>query len=231
MSNEQSAQDRESERTARERDEAATEDPGAAGGGATAAGEDEQAGEGARAERQAAGEGPEAGRPQTEGAVEPEDPQAEIERLRKALEEAEAKANEYHDRLLRKEAEKENVRKRAEKDAESARKAGIERMANELLAVRDSLELGVDAANQEDADVAKVREGTELTLRMLVQVMEKFNIEEINPVGERFNPDLHQAMSMQEIDGYESNTVVSVMQKGYRLGDRLLRPALVTVAK
>lgn len=160
------------------------------------------------------------------------------ERLRAALCEAEEraaaaeeKAQQHWDRLLRTEAEKENARKRAERDADNARRYAVESFANELLGVRDSLELGLQAARQEDADLDKIREGTELTYRMLTQAMEKFEIEEIDPVGERFNPDLHQAMSMQEVEGHESNTVISVMQKGYRIGDRLLRPALVMVAK
>jgi molecular chaperone GrpE len=165
-----------------------------------------------------------------QGAVS-DDPQAEIERLREELGQAEARADENWQRVLRTEAEKDNIRKRAQKDVDSARKQAVEKMANELLGVRDSLELGVDAAQQDEADIAKVREGTELTLRMLSQAMEKFSIVEINPLGEKFDPDFHQAMSMQEVEGYESNTVFQVMQKGYRLEDRLLRPALVMVAK
>lgn len=163
---------------------------------------------------------------------------ADIDELREALRQAEErahaaeeKAKEHWERLLRTEAEKENVRKRAERDSDSARRHAVENFANELLAVRDSLELGLEATRQEDADIEKIREGTELTYRMLTQVMEKFNIEEINPVGEKFNPDLHQAMSMQEVEDHQSNTVISVMQKGYRLNERLLRPALVMVAK
>jgi len=160
-----------------------------------------------------------------------EEPTGEIEQLREQLAAAEARAKENWERVLRTEAEKENARKRAERDAESARKRAVENFASELLAVRDSLELGLEAARQEDADLNKLIEGTELTERMLAQLMEKYSIEEINPVGEKFNPDLHQAMSMQEVEDQESNTVVSVMQKGYRLEDRLLRPALVMVAK
>lgn len=163
---------------------------------------------------------------------------ADADELREALRQAEERANaaeekakEHWERVLRTEAEKENVRKRAERDSDSARRYAVENFATELLAVRDSLELGLEAARQEDADIEKIREGTELTYRMLTQVMEKFNIEEIDPVGEKFNPDLHQAMSMQEVEGHESNTVISVMQKGYRLNERLLRPALVMVAK
>ncbi|MEF8834320.1 MAG: nucleotide exchange factor GrpE [Halofilum sp. (in: g-proteobacteria)] len=169
--------------------------------------------------------------PEDGAAATGDDPQAEIERLRAELEQAEARADENWQQVLRTEAEKDNIRKRAQKDVDSARKQAVEKMANELLGVRDSLELGVDAAQQENADIAKVREGTELTLRMLAQAMEKFSIVEIDPLGEKFDPDFHQAMSMQEVEGYESNTVYQVMQKGYCLEDRLLRPALVMVAK
>jgi len=155
----------------------------------------------------------------------------ETEQLRARLEEVEARASEYWEKLLRAEAEKDNIRKRAEREAASARRQALEKFAGELLAVRDSLELGQNAANREDASVEKIREGTELTLQMLVQAMEKFDIEEINPLGEKFDPELHQAMSMQEAEGYASNTVTQVVQKGYRMEDRLLRPALVMVAK
>lgn len=186
-----------------------------------------------------AGESPAAaGEPEVGDETAAEAAETDVDALREALRQAEEraaaaeeKAKEYWDRLLRTEAEKENVRKRAERDSDSARRYAVESFATELLAVRDSLELGLEAARQADADVDKIREGTELTHRMLTQVMEKFDIEEIDPVGEKFNPDLHQAMSMQEVEGYESNTVISVMQKGYRLGERLLRPALVMVAK
>ncbi len=187
--------------------------------------------EGEQGGGQDAGEG-EAGQGEPQAGDEAsESPEETIARLQQELEQARAQVEDYKNRLMRAEADKENIRKRAEKDVDTARKQSLEKLANELLAVRDSLEMGVEAAQQDDADVAKVREGTELTLRMLTQAMEKFNIEEINPAGEKFNPDLHQAMSMQEVEGYEANTVISVMQKGYRLGDRLLRPALVMVAK
>lgn len=170
-----------------------------------------------------------------EDAPEAAEPGAEeselVTELREQLAAAEARAKENWDRVLRTEAEKENVRKRAERDAESARKRAVENFATDLLAVRDSLELGLEAARQEDADLGKLIEGTELTERMLAQLMEKYSVEEIDPLGEKFNPELHQAMSTQEVEGREPNTVISVMQKGYRLHDRLLRPALVMVAK
>lgn len=184
------------------------------------------------AAQESAGESPaEASEATPEAAAAEESPEARIERLEQELADARAQADDYWERLVRSEAEKDNIRKRAQKDVDSARKQSLEKLAAELLAVRDSLEMGVDAAHEEEAEVAKIREGTELTLRMLTQAMEKFSIEEINPEGEKFNPDLHQAMSMQEVEGYEPNTVISVMQKGYRLEDRLLRPALVMVAK
>ncbi|MDX1610246.1 MAG: nucleotide exchange factor GrpE [Halofilum sp. (in: g-proteobacteria)] len=212
MSKEQSVEQPERERT-----ETVAEEPQA--GREPAPAGDAGTDEGATPEQQQAESGQ---------AVEHDD---EVARLRARLEETEAKAKEYWDRLLRTEAEKENARKRAERDAEAARRYAVENFASELLAVRDSLELGLEAARQEEADLEKIREGTELTHRMLTQLFEKFHIEEIDPVGQKFDPELHQAMSMQEVEGSESNTVISVMQKGYRLNDRLLRPALVMVAK
>ncbi len=214
MSNEQSAEQPETQRDVRE------ENP-----------EEERSESGATEAPEETGKGEQGAPADAASAAASDDPQAEIERLRAELEQAEARADENWQRVLRTEAEKENIRKRAQKDADNARKQAVEKVANELLGVRDSLELGVDAAQQDDADIAKVREGTELTLRMLGQAMEKFDIVEINPLGEKFDPDYHQAMSMQEVEGYESNTVYQVMQKGYRLEDRLLRPALVMVAK
>ena len=146
------------------------------------------------------------------------------------LEEAQAKAQEHFDKLLRTQAEMENLRKRTARDVENARKYALEKFASELLAVRDSLEMGLDAARGE-TDVDKIREGTELTLKMFTQVMEKFGIQQVDPQGERFDPDRHQAMSMQENAELEPNTVMTVMQKGYLLNDRLLRPAMVIVSK
>jgi len=152
------------------------------------------------------------------------------EELVKQLDEARAKADEYRDQLLRTQAEMDNQRKRAERDLENAHKYALEKIANELLGVRDSLELGIEAA-QGEADAEKIREGTELTLKMLVQVMNRFDIEAVDPTGEKFDPELHQAMSMQPSDEYPQNTVISVMQKGYTLNGRLIRPAMVVVSQ
>ncbi|ACL72059.1 nucleotide exchange factor GrpE [Thioalkalivibrio sulfidiphilus] len=150
--------------------------------------------------------------------------------LLKQLEEAQAQAQEHFDKALRTQAEMENLRKRTARDVENARKFALEKFAGELLAVRDSLEMGLDAARGE-TDVEKIREGTELTLKMLAQVMEKFGVEAVDPQGQRFDPDRHQAMSMQPNAELEPNTVMAVLQKGYLLNDRLLRPAMVVVSK
>lgn len=141
---------------------------------------------------------------------------------------AQEKAEKNWELYVRSQAEVENIRRRAEKDLEGAHKFALEKFATELLGVKDSLEL---ALSSEASDVAKEREGTELTLKMLSQVMEKFNIQVVDPVGGEFDPNLHQAMTMQESAEHAPNTVIAVMQKGYVLNDRLLRPAMVIVAK
>lgn len=154
-----------------------------------------------------------------------------VEELALMLEEARNKAAENWEHVLRVQAELENSRRRLQRDVENAHKYALEKFALELLPVKDSLEMGLDAANGEDANLEKLREGTELTLKMLGNAMEKFGIREVNPVGESFNPELHQAMTMQESDEHEPNTVIAVMQKGYTLNDRLIRPAMVVVRK
>lgn len=155
------------------------------------------------------------------------------EELQLQLEDARAKADEHWDQLTRLQAELDNTRRRAERDVEQAHKYGVEKFAEELLPVKDSLELGLNAATNESEGEAvdKLREGTELTLKMLTSAMEKFGIQEVNPVGERFDPQYHQAMSMQESDEHPADTVVAVMQKGYTIHDRVLRPAMVMVSK
>ena len=153
-----------------------------------------------------------------------------LEELARALEEALCEAQAHRDMSLRARAELDNARKRAERDVANAHRYGLERFVNEFLPVRDSLELGVSAAG-DDADVARVREGMELTLKLMAAAFEKLGIEVVDPAGQPFDPDLHQAMSMQEEEGAESGTVLTVVQKGYRLNERLVRPALVVVAK
>ncbi len=160
-----------------------------------------------------------------EAAVAPE------ESLQQQLEEAQAKAEENHNLYLRTAAELENVRKRAERETLAARKYGVEKLAADLLAVRDSLELGLAAAADDNAEIKAVVEGMELTLKMLGDVMDRYGVTQVNPQGEAFNPDFHEAMTAQETTEHTPNTVMQVLQKGYRLQDRLLRPALVVVAK
>lgn len=151
--------------------------------------------------------------------------------LQKQLEEAQQKAEENWNNFLRARAELENIRRRAERDLEQAHKYGLERFAGELVPIKDSLEMGVAAAHEPGADVTKLREGVELTTKMLQQVFERFKIVELNPQGERFDPSKHEAMAAQESAEHEPNTVINVVQKGYLLNDRVLRPAMVIVAK
>lgn len=155
----------------------------------------------------------------------------EVEQLKAALAEAKAKADENWDRVLRMQADMENTRKRLRQETENARKFGQTSLIEELLPICDSMEMGLNAASEENAEIGKIREGYELTSKMLEQMLAKFNVEQINPLDQKFDPDKHQAMSMQEGTGKEPNTVVVVMQKGYTLNERLIRPALVMVAK
>jgi molecular chaperone GrpE len=153
------------------------------------------------------------------------------EELTLLLEDARAKADDHWDQLLRANAELDNARRRARQDVENAHKYALEKFAQELLPVKDSLEMGLAAASGEGESAAQLKEGTELTLKMLSAAMEKFGIKPVDPTGEPFNPELHQAMSMQESADHAPNTVMAVMQKGYQLNDRLIRPAMVVVAK
>ncbi|MEN8128816.1 MAG: nucleotide exchange factor GrpE [Pseudomonadota bacterium] len=153
-----------------------------------------------------------------------------IEELQQELEEAQSKAEANWEKLLRVQAELENQRKRSQRELENAHKYAIERFVTELLPVKDSLELGI-GHTPDQSTAEKLHEGMELTLKMLVQLMEKFNIEEINPEGKPFDPELHQAMTLQENADLATNTVITVMQKGYTLNGRLVRPAMVIVSK
>jgi len=144
------------------------------------------------------------------------------------LAEAQVKAAENWDRYLRAAAEMDNVRKRAARDVEHARKYALENFGRELLAVKDSLEMGLDAAGSADADA--LREGSEATLKLLTGTLERFGVEEVDPEGEPFDPELHEAISMQPSADVEPGSVLNVVQKGYTLNGRLLRPARVVVA-
>ncbi len=143
------------------------------------------------------------------------------------LQAAERRAQEHYDAWMYAKAESENIRRRAAEDVSRAQKFAVERFSNEMLAVMDSLQAGLSVQTE---NVESFKSGMELTLKQLASVFEKFNIKEINPVGEKLDPHKHQAISMVESD-QPANTVVSVMQKGYLLNDRVLRPALVLVAK
>ena len=147
------------------------------------------------------------------------------------LEDVRGKADEHWNQCLRLQADMENLRKRSERELSNAHKFALERFAQDLLPVRDSLEMGLAAFDNENAEIDTLREGIELTLQMLSSVMGKFEIQEVNPQDERFDPDFHQAMSIQERADVEPNTVVTVVQKGYLLNDRLIRPAMVIVSK
>ena len=141
---------------------------------------------------------------------------------------ARAKAEENWERYLRTAAELENVRKRAARDVENARKFALERFAKELLAVRDTLEMGLAAAD--NASVESLIEGKHATLKLLTTVLNQFGIDEVDPEGEPFDPELHEAISVQPSEAVEPGSVVNVVQKGYTLNGRLLRPAMVIVA-
>lgn len=141
---------------------------------------------------------------------------------------AEKRAEENWELLLRSKAEMENLRRRTQKDLENAHKYGIEKFVSELLPVMDSMELGLAVEN---ADAESLREGMSLTLNMVRQMIEKFNIKIIDPMNQKFDPELHQAMTAQPTDEVEPDTVIAVMQKGYTLNDRLVRPAMVMVSK
>ena len=147
--------------------------------------------------------------------------------LEEMLKEVERKAQEHYDAWMYAKAEGENIRRRAVEDISKAQKFAVERFSNEMLAVKDSLEAGLAVTTQ---NVESFKSGMELTLKQLSSVFEKFNINEINPVGEKLDPHKHQAIGMLDSD-QPANTVVSVMQKGYALNDRVLRPAMVMVAK
>ncbi len=147
--------------------------------------------------------------------------------LEELLRRAELQAAEHYDAWLRAKADAENIRKRAQDDIAKAHKFAVDGFSSELLAVRDSLEAALAVQN---ATLESMRSGVEITLRQLTSVFERFSVRELNPVGEKFDPHRHQAMSMVPSDA-APNTVIQVFQKGYLLHDRVLRPALVAVSK
>lgn len=154
-----------------------------------------------------------------------------IAELELALSKAEAKINDQKDSVLRTQAEMENVRRRASQDVEKAHKFALEKFANELLTTVDNLERALQLVDDSDETNRNFVEGIELTYKSLITTLEKFDVKAVGEEGEAFNPDQHQAMSMQESDEHPNNTVMAVMQKGYELNGRLLRPAMVMVAR
>ena len=165
-------------------------------------------------------------------APEGEQPADEINHLQEQLEAAEAAAGMARDELLRVQAEMQNLRRRTEQDIEKAHKFGQEKFSTELLAVMDNLERSAAAAEaSEDEAVQAIKEGVELTLKGFMDCFKRFNIEAVDPLGEPFDPQLHQAMSIQESPDAEPNSVIAVMQKGYTLHGRVIRPAMVMVSK
>ena len=154
----------------------------------------------------------------------PESPEETIARLEDAVSTA-------HDEALRAQAEAQNAIRRAEQDVEKARKFALERFCNELLPVVDNLERALEAAEGDEEILKPIAEGVELTLKSFLDALQKFSIEPVSPQGEPFDPQLHQAMTMVENAEVEPNTVIAVMQKGYTLNGRLVRPAMVMVSK
>jgi molecular chaperone GrpE len=154
-----------------------------------------------------------------------------IESLSEQIEALKTSAADNLDKAIRAQAELDNVRKRTTRDVENAHKYALDKFVNELLPVLDSMELGI-VASVEAEDVSSLREGLELTLKMLCSSLEKSGVHPVNPQkGDKFNPDQHEAVTMQEVDDVESGAVVTTLQKGYELNGRLIRPAMVIVAK
>ena len=157
--------------------------------------------------------------------------EAEIAVLNAELEAAKQTIEDQKDSVVRAAAEVENIRRRTAQDVEKAHKFALEKFANELLPVLDNLERAIEFADKENDAIKSVIEGVEMTAKSFVDAVAKFGVEVVSPQGETFNPEFHQAMSIQPSADVEPNTVIAVMQKGYLLNGRLLRPAMVMVSK
>jgi molecular chaperone GrpE len=160
-----------------------------------------------------------------------ENADADEEPIEQQLEKARETIKDYWDQMMRLRAEIDNNRKRAERDLENAHKYAIKNFVENLLPIVDSMEMGQTAAEADNATLESIREGSALTMNMFVQVLEKNGLEQIDPLGEKFDPERHQAISMLDVEGAESNSIIEVMQKGFLLNDRLVRPAMVVVAR
>lgn len=151
--------------------------------------------------------------------------------LEAMLAEAKQEAESQKELALRTMADMENLKRRTRIDVESAHKFALEKFVNELLPVLDSMEMGLDAAAKEDASAESIREGLDITFKQFLDVLQKFNVERVNPEGEKFDPQLHEAMTMVPSPDHDSQMVMEVFQKGYLLNERLVRPARVIVAQ
>ncbi len=161
----------------------------------------------------------------------PEQPTGAVEDLAARVQELEEQLAAAQDQALRMVADLQNVRRRAEQDVEKAHKFALEKFAGDLLAVVDTLERGLEMSDPNDEAIKPMREGMELTLKMFDDTLRRYQVEALNPEGEPFNPEQHQAMAMQESASAEPGSVLKVFQKGYLLNGRLLRPAMVVVSK
>jgi molecular chaperone GrpE len=157
--------------------------------------------------------------------------QEKINELELALATAQSTVADQKDSVIRAKAEVDNIRRRAAQDVEKARKFALEKFAGEMLTSVDNLERGLQNIDKEDESNKGILEGIELTLQGLITSLDKFGVKAVDPQDQPFNPELHQAMSMQEVPGVAPNTVIAVMQKGYELNGRLIRPAMVMVSK
>jgi molecular chaperone GrpE len=155
----------------------------------------------------------------------------EEESIERQLERTQETVKDYWDQIMRLKAEMENNRKRAVRDVENAHKFALKNFTEALLPVIDSMDMGQQAAAAENASLKSIVEGTNMTETMFIQVLEKYGLKRLNPVGEKFDPEQHQAISMIEDENVKSDHVINVMQKGFSLNDRLVRPAMVIVAK
>ncbi len=157
--------------------------------------------------------------------------EAVSEDIESLLAESRAEAEKHKDMALRIQADMENLRRRTRLDIESAHKYALDKFVNALIPAMDSMEMGIEAAKKEEATLESIREGVEMTFKQLLDILAEFNVERVDPKGEKFDPQLHEAMTMVESPDHESNTVVDVIQKGYTLNERLIRPARVIVAQ
>lgn len=157
--------------------------------------------------------------------------QERINELELAVATAQSTVSDQKDSVIRAKAEVDNIRRRAAQDVEKARKFALEKFAGEMLTTVDNLERALQSIDKDDESKKGVIEGIELTLQGLIASLEKFGVKAVDPQDQPFNPELHQAMSMQEVPGVAPNTVIAVMQKGYELNGRLVRPAMVMVSK